>query len=331
MLKEILPDIYLIEVPLPGNPLKNLNSYFIRGGERNLLVDTGFNRQECRVALTGALDALGADMGRTDIFLTHMHSDHSGLATGIASPTSKIYISAKDHAWMRQVFSPNGWENLNRSLARLGFSDEEVTENRVTNPLWRYSPPLDTIDAAYTAIEDGFSLSPGLYRLRAIETPGHTPGHMCLYAEEQKLLFCGDHIIFDISPNITSWRNERTQNEQLALYLYMESLKRVRELDVKTALSAHRRAMGECRERIDEILRHHRVRLEEVRGIVKKYPRSTVSGIAARMTWVSRSGWESFPVAQKWFAVGEALAHLEYLAAKGDIVQETEGVQLTFI
>ncbi|MDR1874083.1 MAG: MBL fold metallo-hydrolase [Synergistaceae bacterium] len=323
MPKEILPNIHLIEVPLPGNPLKSLNSYLVRGHGRNLLIDTGFNHEECRRALTAALAALDVDMDRTDIFLTHMHSDHCGLAYHVASPTSKIYISKKDHAYMMQVISPDGWEKINNYLSRFGFSEAEITENRLTNPIQEYAPSLDTV---YVTIEDGFMLDLGAYRLQAIETPGHTPGHMCLYAGEQKLLFCGDHIIFDISPNITSWRDER-----IPLRLYMESLEHVRKLDVRTALSAHRQATGSCRKRIDELLIHHRARLQEAYETAKKHPYSTAYEIASEMTWVSCTGWQGFSISQKWFAVGEAMAHLEYLVAQGSIIQETAGGQFRFL
>jgi glyoxylase-like metal-dependent hydrolase (beta-lactamase superfamily II) len=320
--KEVLPDVYLIEVPLPENPLRNLNSYFIRGKDRNLLIDTGFNREECYEALAGALAELGEDRDRTDLFITHMHSDHSGLASRIAGGASKIYMGEKDCVYFRQVLSAEGWRDIDGFLFSLGFSEEEIRQNHLTNPIRKYAPAWDTL---WTPVADGFSLDVGRYRLRAVETPGHTPGHMCLYEEKQKLLFCGDHVIFDISPNIVSWKDER-----LPLRLYMESLALIRTFEVKTALSAHRRAIGDFEKRIDELLRHHRVRLEEAQNLVEAYPRSTVYAIAAKMTWVSRTGWPGFSVAQKWFAVGEAAAHLDYLAAEGKITREMEGEHFVF-
>jgi len=41
----------MIEVVLPNNPLKALNSYVIKGNEKSLIIDTGFNREECIDAL----------------------------------------------------------------------------------------------------------------------------------------------------------------------------------------------------------------------------------------------------------------------------------------
>ncbi|MFQ8841382.1 MAG: MBL fold metallo-hydrolase [Clostridium fessum] len=76
--------IWRIGVELPQNPLRELNSYLIKGkeNERDLLIDTGFRREECREALFAGLRALGSSPDRLDILLTHLHSDHTGLARG---------------------------------------------------------------------------------------------------------------------------------------------------------------------------------------------------------------------------------------------------------
>ena len=59
MPNEILPDLYRIKIPLPGNPLRLLNSYVIKGEDRNLLIDTGFKMPECKEALATGLNELG--------------------------------------------------------------------------------------------------------------------------------------------------------------------------------------------------------------------------------------------------------------------------------
>ena len=88
MYTHIEDNIYTIPVPLPNNPLRQLNSYVIKGEGRNLVIDTGFKLEECRKALCDGLEELGVDMNCTDIFLTHMHSDHTGLAAELATPDS---------------------------------------------------------------------------------------------------------------------------------------------------------------------------------------------------------------------------------------------------
>ena len=42
------------------------------------------------------------------------------------------------------------------------------------------------------------------WSLRAVHTPGHTPGHLCFAEERTGLLFSGDHVLPRITPNIST-------------------------------------------------------------------------------------------------------------------------------
>lgn len=315
MIKQIAKDIFIIKVPLPGNPLKNINSYYIKGKNRNLLIDTGFNTQVCYDVLKLGLEELNADMANSDIFLTHLHTDHSGLCGKIASNSSKIYISETDAKYLKELYNPEYLHYLdNRSIA-FGFSMEELEENNKITPILKYLPSKHT---EFTGIKDGFKLDLGNYNFRCIETPGHTPGHMCLYDENHKILFSGDHVIFDITPNITPWKNIDN-----SLKLYMNSLERIKKLDIINTFSAHRRALGDCRQRIDELMVHHMRRINETYGIVRNFHGMTAYKVASKMKWSIRAkDWADFPIVQKWFAVGEAASHLDYLVCEGAVKKE---------
>lgn len=80
VVEQVKENIYRLGVTLPQNPLRELNSYLIRGGERDLLIDTGFRRPECREALMAGITEAGSSTSRIDVLLTHLHSDHTGLA-----------------------------------------------------------------------------------------------------------------------------------------------------------------------------------------------------------------------------------------------------------
>ncbi len=82
MLEEILPGFYRLEIPLPDSPLKSLNSYIITGSSRNLIIDTGFNRDECFAAMQKGLSYLNIDLTCTDFFIAHFDPSFSaGLPT----------------------------------------------------------------------------------------------------------------------------------------------------------------------------------------------------------------------------------------------------------
>ena len=84
-------NIYRICVPMPGNPLKVLNSYVVMEGARPLVIDLGFDMQECYDALTGGLHKLGLSWDNVDVFFTHGHPDHCGLVNQVARPSTTFY------------------------------------------------------------------------------------------------------------------------------------------------------------------------------------------------------------------------------------------------
>jgi hypothetical protein len=73
-------------------------------------------------------------------------------------------------------------------------------------------------------------------------------------------------------------------------------------------------------ERVDQLLAHHERRLAEAAGIIAADPGINGYGVASRLTWSIRAkNWDDFPGAQKWFAFGETLSHLDYLAGEAKI------------
>ena len=129
--EELLPGLFRIPVPLPGNPLKELNAYLLRGAQRSVLVDTGFRQSACREALFAGLEALGCLDKPIDVVLTHLHSDHSGLAPEVAGTAGTIYVSRVDRPSLddpeaRRVF----WGMAERRFLEEGFPLSERHQPR---------------------------------------------------------------------------------------------------------------------------------------------------------------------------------------------------------
>lgn len=311
MPQEILPDLYRIQIPLPRNPMRVMNSYVIKGKDRNLVVDTGFKQPECEEALRTGLSELGVDMADTDILLTHLHADHSGLAPVIASDDSKVFLSRIEIPWMFGESRSARWRSDNEKFRRAGFGEEALLhlDKAVSRDL-----AADSGFERYTPIDDGDEFVYGGYRLRAVATPGHTPRHMCFWMEEQKAMLTGDHVLFDITPNITLWNElDDTLGE------YLDSLRRIDAYDVRIALPGHRET-GDFHARIAQLQKHHDERLEECLRIIRENPGLTIYQIASKMTWKIRcTSWEDFPQGQKWFAVGECHSHIRHLERLCDI------------
>lgn len=318
MIDNILPHIYRIAVPLPNNPLRELNSYLIRGGDRDLLVDTGFRQEPSRVALLEGLRSLGYRADRTDVLLTHLHSDHAGLAPEVVGTNGHIFVSHTDKTYLEgyQSGTHESWKTMDAVFAAEGFPPALLADGINNNPARSMAPPPTD---RYVGLDDGQILAVGDYRLKCVLTPGHTPGHMCFWLENEKAMLLGDHVLFDISPNITAWPGVKD-----SLGDYLDSLRAVRSYEVSLPLPAHR-GSGDFKGRIDDLLAHHQVRLEEALNVVRAHPGQPAYVLAGHMTWRIRSGtWADFPVFQRWFAVGECVSHLEHLMALGKVRRDAD-------
>ena len=117
------PQIFCISIELPGSPLKNLNAYVVRSGDDTLVVDTGYNRPECRELLFDGLEELGADLRRTALFLTHLHADHMGLVGDFVQAGSAVYMGRLDYELCTREY-PQNWASVERIFLREGFPEE---------------------------------------------------------------------------------------------------------------------------------------------------------------------------------------------------------------
>ncbi len=319
MVDEIRDRLYRIEVPLPNSPLKELNSYVIKADDRNLIIDTGFNRSVCFEAMQKGIAALDIDLAKTDFLITHMHADHAGLVTRLATETSTVYFSRID----AKVFDHGGsWQPMIDYAEINGFPADELMKALHNHPGFKYSP--ESIPELHL-LDDGDVIEIGDYRLRCLVTPGHTQGHVCLHEEDKRLLFSGDHILYDITPHIESWAYQVN-----ALQDYLDSLDRVYNLPAEIVLPGHRNFFTDLKGRIDELKEHHELRAREVLDVVGSQKMNAYE-IAGGMTWdIDCESWDLFPIAQKWFATGEAIAHLRYLESEGRIKRNTGGKIVNF-
>jgi len=96
-------------------------------------------------------------------------------------------------------------------------------------------------------------------------------------------------------------------------------------MNIEHLFSSHRSLVDDHRKRIEELYAHHEKRLNEARQALRKSGKSTVRTVTKQLQWdIKSKNWDEFPKAQKWFAAGEAHAHLEHLRALGEVTMEEE-------
>ena len=116
-----------------------------------------------------------------------------------------------------------------------------------------------TMAAPDVLFEDGKTIELPGWSLRTIWTPGHSPGHVCFFSEEQRLLLSGDHVLPRITPNISV----HAQQPANPLGDYLDSLLKVDNLGTEEVLPAHEYRFADLHGRLEEIIVHHADRLDE--------------------------------------------------------------------
>jgi glyoxylase-like metal-dependent hydrolase (beta-lactamase superfamily II) len=319
MIEEILNNLYRIEIPLPNNPLRTLNSYVIKDQEWNLIIDTGWNQEECLNAMQTGLKQLGVDLKKTNFFITHLHADHIGLLPRVAADTSTIYFNRPDADRMKSGVI---WDDFANFASLHGFPEGELQKALHSHPGFKFRSkgyPL------FHILKEGDRIIIGDNIFRCVETPGHTKGHMCLYEPYKKIFIAGDHILNDITPTIQLWSYDWNPLKE-----YLKSLDKVYELDIELVLPGHRGTFRNYKERIQELKHHHEKRLDEIISILEKGSQDAYQ-VASQMSWdIVYDSWDLFPVSQKWFGSGEAIAHLKYLEEKGIVRRDIQGKHILF-
>lgn len=318
-MEELLPRIWRVPVPLPDNPLRFLNSYFILGEDKTTIIDVGVNHPACEQTLDDALHKLGRDWESVEIVLTHSHPDHTGNLDRIWRRWMRIYANMHSFQEVKNsldmqssVFNP-----LLSHLVRPNDYDERLMQLRNADAYQvasAFLPLKNQPDLFYLA--DGDVYRNGDYRFQVITTPGHDDWHICLYEPTLKVLVAGDHLLERITPSIMSWVTSYD-----ALREFLTSLDKIRNLDVDLVLPGHGRPFSGVADRVDFLKGFHRNRLDELRGLVARGHASLI-GIARHASW-KHSDWDSWSLDQKFCSLGETSAHLIYLVNEGSVTMTT--------
>ncbi|WP_405808535.1 MBL fold metallo-hydrolase [Streptomyces sp. NBC_00210] len=319
--------VWSIEVPIPDNPLGHTLVHLLDTDRGPVLIDTGWDDPSSWDTLTAGLDSLGVRVAEIHgVVITHHHPDHHGLSGQVRDASGAwIAMHAADSAVVRRTreAEPGRWlDYLTDKLTRAGAPDEHTAPLREA----RASGRMRTLPGLRAALPDreivpGELLDLAGRRLRAIWTPGHTPGHVCLHLEEAHpakrpgngRLFSGDHLLPEITPHIGLYEDPDDATVTDPLGDYLDSLERVGRLAPAEVLPAHQYAFPDAASRVRELLAHHEERLSGLLALLAE-PLTTWQ-VAERMEW--NRPWEQIPYGSRNIAVSEAEAHLRRLVKLG--------------
>lgn len=313
MIQEIAADFYMITLPMPFR-LEHVNVYAIVHDGRMTLFDTGLNTPETFTTFEAGLRHIGRSIQDIDrIFITHRHGDHCGMAARIkAASGAAILMSDVDHEFIRIAEDQDYLIATLRSFyLRHGLGDETLA---LLGSIFRsFSKMIGTFPLDHV-LHPGQIHTAGDRSFEVIAAPGHSRGQVCFFFRKEGLLLAGDHILPDITPNLSP---DLFQTDFRPLERFLSSLAQVQHLPVRTVYPAHGRPFTHFLERIVEIIDHHRERKELTLASVRGGRKS------AHEISVDVFG-KDLPDFDQYLALNETYVHLVELIQDGLIKEDTE-------
>ncbi len=314
--------IHRLAVTLPfleaGGPV-NVCAIEERGGGYALF-DAGLGTEEAWAELTGQTDARGIDLATVRrIIVSHGHIDHYGNAQRISELSgAPVFVHPADEEklcgdqrWFHQVQQNEDY------YLQLGVPRATLDAMRAHSAKVRtFSAPVER--ARVQGLVDGQALEFKHFTAEVLHLPGHTPGLVCLWAAEPKLLFADDHVLARVSPNPLLDLSQGVGPEKFkALVSYRKSAQRVLGLGVETVLPGH----GACFTNMKPLLD----------GLFDFYARRQ-DRLVAKLREAPASVWDLlhllFPradVPRLYLMISETLGNLEVLEEDGRVRCVTDG------
>jgi glyoxylase-like metal-dependent hydrolase (beta-lactamase superfamily II) len=320
----VVPGVWRIPLPLPTDGLRAVNVYAVADGAGLTLIDGGWALDVARTELISSLGEIGCGLGDIRRFLvTHAHRDHYTQAVAIRREFgTPVLLGAGERPTIETLTSPQppGLRSWFATLTRHG-AEPVAAALRALNIK---ESPDNGYEVPDTWIASGQTFTIGERVLEAIETPGHTRGHVVFADRAAGLLFAGDHVLPHITPSVAF----EVDPPRLGLRDYLASLRMVRAMPDMAMLPAHGPAGGGVHERIDELLAHHAGRLAEMTDVLRTGS-STAYDVATSIGWTSRRRkFVDLDPFNQMLAVFETALHLELLEAQGIVrVDEFDGVR----
>jgi len=296
--------------------LDHVNIWFLRDGASWTLIDTGIANEATKNIWSGLLESGLDNRPINRLIATHFHPDHMGLAGWLCQRTgAEFWASRIEWLTARSLAhdESDDFVEAGRRFDRLaGLDSTQIAERAARGNLYRtraLAPP-----AHYVRMSEGDEIEIDGERWRVLVGRGHAPEMLCLYSESRELLLAADQILQKISPNVGVWPGEPDADP---LSDFMESLETFRSLPKTTlVLPSHGQAFYGLHERIDELIEHHQARLERA---------EEAAGQGRTATEIMPALFDrKLDAHQLGFALGEALAHLNFLVFKGRLERHVD-------
>lgn len=303
-----------LRMPLPFQ-LDHINLWLVEDGDGYVLIDTGVAMDSIRHIWDGLLAGECARRPIRRIIVTHYHPDHLGLAGWLADRL-KVPVAVSQGEMLAAHCVSNQVDGYSVPSMVAQFEGHGLDRELCDELLARgnaYKRGVPELPAAYDRLMDGDRLVIGSREWRVIMGYGHSPEHAALYCASLGVLIAGDMVLPRISTNISVMAATPRADP---LRLFLDSLERYARLPADTlVLPSHGKPFRGLRPRTAELAEHHQARCDELL-VAASEPRS----VAELMPVLFPRKLDSLQV---MFAMGETIAHVNYLERRGGMRQTT--------
>ena len=309
---KIADGLLWLRMPMPM-ALNHINIYLLEDDDGWFILDTGLNTEETRKLWLTVAELHCNTKAIKGVICTHFHYDHSSLSSWLMDMFNvPLYMTHGEFYTLKSMSSgiaklgnDNQLDFYHRSGTPRALVDDMLECCR-KDPFMKYSPP------SFIRLREGEVLTIGKRRWKIIIGEGHSPEHACLYCDEDQLLLAGDQLLPQISSNILVTELE-PQGQPLKNWL--RSLEQLKLLKPETlVLPAHGPVFKQMHLRAQQLIDHHIDTLDSLREFSLQVIEFNTYQAMKYLFKRSLSPIETM------MALGESLAHLNWLEANGDLV-----------
>lgn len=290
---------------------ESTNIYLLQSANENWLIDAGEKYDDNFDVLTSELSEFGINCQDLDgVLITHLHPDHVGLSFKLLERNPEL-----------PIFIPEGpsYEKRTKERIRLWLNRTGIPEefhqkfvNKLTD--FPYIEFMKRLKDQFETVEPGDSIQLGNYECSVIGARGHTPNQVVYYLNQDKVLFSGDHILLEETPNVSLFPEYLGGNP---LADFHNSLETLLDRAVDMVFPGHGKPFRNGHQRIKELLNHHDERLNHCLEALTDEPQSALT-VAEYIPW-SGGGFDELDETHRYLALGETLAHLIELVERNQI------------
>lgn len=314
--REVAEGILWMSTPVPFVGLRQVNLWLLRDGPGWTMIDCGFGWDETRDVLLTAWDNALEGRPITRLIVTHYHPDHAGNMAWIAERWGGLIPHMTLGEWFAANVSMNfGYaDNIKqRAVWHKSHGLDEARQRLFEKEVVPYDVGV-RLPPAFKRLRENDAIAIGADSWRVITGEGHAPEHASLYCEKRNILIAGDQILPQITTNVSTWPME-PEADTLASFLET-CAKFLRQLAPDTlVLPSHRKPFRNVHYRLRELGTHHAARLNL---ILDATPANGEITAGALLDVLFRGKLDGHQIG---FAMGEAIAHLNYLVEIGRLAR----------